>query len=74
MHTYTQGLLLRHESRNRGVGLASGDLISFIDADDEMHNQKLEITEKLFLSEPKVCTPLRNLKSETGNNLKIVSQ
>jgi hypothetical protein len=53
-------ILRQHEARNIGVGMVSGDIVSFIDADDTMHRHKMEITLALFRESPALQAIARN--------------
>ncbi len=41
-------------ARNSGIGAASGEFIHFLDADDQLHRQKVEIGLDVFRSRPQV--------------------
>lgn len=53
-------------ARNKGVALASADLIAFLDADDYWHPRKLELQVRAFAETPNIdlcCTAFRTLPS-----------
>ena len=53
-------ILRQHVARNIGVGMVSGDIVSFIDADDVMHRHKVEVSLALFRESPALKAIFRN--------------
>lgn len=51
-----QAVLRQHHARNVGVGMVTGGIVSFMDADDMMHREKLEVTARLFRELPQVMS------------------
>lgn len=61
-------------ARNGGWGMASGDIISFLDADDTWHREKLKIISEVFSSNPEIAFlghpyTLGSFEMEAGNLL-----
>jgi len=50
-------------SRNVGLSIASGELITFLDADDELHPQKIEFQLSVYRSDISVACQFRNIEN-----------
>lgn len=58
-------------ARNKGIMMASGDFITFLDADDYYYTQKLEIEMSLLWKEQKAEWMISAFEYESGNDLRI---
>ncbi|MGQ9608978.1 MAG: glycosyltransferase family 2 protein [bacterium] len=58
-------------ARNKGIMMASGDFITFLDADDYYYTQKLEIEMSLLWKEQKAEWMISAFEYESGNELRI---
>jgi len=68
LQRYPQVVYIRNErnlglaaSRNVGLNAATGDVISFLDADDELHPQKIEFQLRVFRPEIAVTCQVRRI-------------
>lgn len=55
-------------SRNIGVNAATGNIISFLDADDELHPQKIEAQIALFSPNEAISCQVARIGNEVGMN------
>ena len=53
-------------TRNVGVRVTSADIVSFLDADDELHPQKIELQLSLFRPESAVSSSISRIGGERG--------
>lgn len=53
-------------TRNAGVNIATGDIISFLDADDELHPQKTEYQLSLYRPDVAVTCRVKRIGNEIG--------
>jgi glycosyltransferase involved in cell wall biosynthesis len=59
-------------TRNVGVEKATGDVISFLDADDELHPQKIQLQLNLYRSDCAVACSVARIADERGTD-RVVS-
>lgn len=57
------------ENRNRALVLATGSIISFFDADDLMHPDRIRVLNQMFRTNPNLQLALHGLTSPTDDNL-----
>jgi glycosyltransferase involved in cell wall biosynthesis len=58
-------------TRNAGVNFSSGDIICFLDADDELHPQKIEIQMRLYSPDVALSCNVERVYKEVAKSRKI---
>ena len=73
LRSYPQVIYVRNDmnvglaaTRNVGVRAATGDIISFLDADDELHPQKIEYQLSCYRPDVAVTCRVKRIGNETG--------
>lgn len=73
LRSYPQVIYVRNDvnvglaaTRNVGARTATGDIISFLDADDELHPQKIEYQLSLYRPDAAVTCRVKRIGDETG--------
>lgn len=73
LRSYPQVIYVRNDinvglaaTRNAGVRAATGDIISFLDADDELHPQKIQYQLSVYRPDIAVTCRVKHIGNETG--------